>query len=441
MTKKKKIWLIAGAAVVFIVIIILAVSKDSKIVYSVQSEKVQKGEIVSLVTATGSVRARTTVKISADVSAKIVELPIKEGDMVKKGDVLVRLDPTRYQAAVSQVEASLAAARSSEKKAEAALIEAKQTFERGKSLYAAKLISEENHTQLQTSLDVAQANLESARFFTKQQEASVEEVKDALRKTTINTPIDGTVTGLNAEVGEIVMIGTMNNPGTVIMTVADLSTIEVEVDVDETDIARVKVGQDAKIQVDAFPDTSFKGRVTEVGNAAQISGSGLSSSDRVTNFTVKILLVDNVVGIKPGMTATADITTDKHQDIFYVPIQAVVMRPEKSDSLKKGTADAKAKAETSGGVVAAEIDTSRKAASKDDKKGAKEIEGVFKIVGGVAKFFPVKTGISDQQNIEIKDGVALDEEIIIGSYKILRTITEDAKVKVTKEVMKEEKKD
>jgi HlyD family secretion protein len=438
MTKKKKIWLIAGAAVVFVVIIILAVSKDSKVVYSVQSEKVQKGEIVSVVTATGSVRARTTVKISADVSAKIFELPVKEGDMVKKGDVLVRLDPTRYQASVSQVEAALAAARSAEKRAEAGLIEAKQQYQRGKSLHAAGLISDENHTQLQTSQDVSQANLESARFYTKQQDASLEEVKDALRKTTITSPIDGTVTGLNAEVGEIVMIGTMNNAGTVIMTVADLSTIEVEVDVDETDVARVKIGQDCKVQVDAFPDTSFKGQVTEVGNAAQYSGSGVSSADRVTNFTVKILLLDNVVGIKPGMTATADITTERRQDVFYLPIQAVVMRP---DTLKKDMAAENKDTLTSTGAIAAGVDTGRNVSQKGDKKGPKDIEGVFKIVNGSAKFFPVKTGIADQQNMEIKDGVALDDEIIIGSYKILRTITEGAKVKVTKEMVKEEKKD
>jgi HlyD family secretion protein len=430
MNKKKKLWLIIAGAVVVILIIVLAASKDSGMVYSVQSGKVEKGEIVSLVTATGSVQAKTTVKISADVAAKIIELPVKEGDQVKKGDVLIKLDQTRYQAAVSQYEAALAAARSAEKRSEASLLEAKQTYDRGRKLYAAQLISEENQTQLQTALDVAKANLESSQYYTKQQKASLEEIRDNLDKTVIKTPIDGTVTSLNAEIGEIVMVGTMNNAGTVIMTVADLSTIEVEVNVDETDVARVQIGQDTKIELDALPDTSFKGVVTEVGNAAQNVGTS-----GVTNFTVKILLLEKVEGIKPGMTATVDITTDKRKDVLYVPIQAVVMRPDKSDSLKKAAGGSG----SSGGAVAAAVD-STKSSKKDDKK-PKELEGIFKLAGDVVKFVPIKTGIADQQNIEITEGLADNEEIIIGSYKTLRTIEDGAKVKVSKEIIKEEKTD
>jgi HlyD family secretion protein len=223
------------------------------------------------------------------------------------------------------------------------------------------------------------------------------------------------------------MVGTMNNAGTVIMTVADLSTIEVEVNVDETDIARVKVGQDAKIELDALPDTSFKGTVTEVGNAAANAGSS-----GVTNFTVKILLLEKVEGIKPGMTATVDITTDRRKDVLYVPIQAVVMRPDKSDSLKKAGGGG-----SSGGAVAATVDSAM-TSKKDDKKKVKELEGIFKLTGGVVKFVPIKTGIADQQNIEIKEGLAENEEIVTGSYKILRTIEDGAKVQVSKEVKKEE---
>ncbi len=430
MSKKKKLWLIVAGAVVVIAIIVLAATRDSGLVYSVQSGKVGKGEIVSLVTATGSVQARTTVKISADVAAKIIALPVKEGDLVKKGDVLVELDQTRYQAAVSQAEASLAAAKSAEKRAEASLLEAKQLHERGNKLYAGKLISDENYTQLQTQLEVAKANLESAQFFTKQQKASLDEIRDSFSKTIITSPIDGTITSLNAEVGEIVMVGTMNNAGTVIMTVADLSTIEVEVNVDETDIARVRVGQDAKIELDALPDTSFKGVVTEVGNAAQNAGTS-----GVTNFTVKILLLDKVERIKPGMTSTVDITTDKRKDVLYVPIQAVVMRPDKSDSLKKAAGNSG----SSGGAVAATVDTT-KSSKKDDKK-PKELEGIFKLAGNVVKFVPIKTGIADQQNIEITEGLAENDEIVTGSYKTLRTIEDGAKVKVTKEIVKEEKTD
>ena len=419
-SKKRTILIVIGAAVLLAIIVIANLSSSTGNIQSVQAEKVKKGEIVSEVTATGNVQARTTVKVSADVSAKITDLPVEEGDLVKKGDVLVRLDPTRYQAAVGQAEASLASAKAAEKRAEASLLEAEQTHRRNKEMFEGKLISEETYIQIQTNWEVAKANLESAQYNTKQQKAVLEEVRDNFAKTTITSPIDGTVVSLNAEVGEIVMIGTMNNAGTVIMTVADLNTIEVEVEVDETDVARVKVGQESKLSVDAFPDTTFKGVVVEVGNAAQSSGA---STDQVTNFLVKILLTDVVPGIKPGMTATADITTAKQKDILYVPIQAVVMRPEKVDTLDKAPAK-----EPETGVIAAEV--AKDGMPATGKNEPKELEGVFKIVDGAAKFVAVKTGIADQQNIEIKEGLAFDEQIISGSYKILRTLEDGAKVKI-----------
>lgn len=432
MTKKKRtILIVVGAAVLLAIFVIANLSKSSGIVNMVQTDKVKKGSIVSEVTATGSVVARTTVKISADVSAKITELPIKDGDIVKKGDVLIRLDQTRYRAAVGQAEASLAAARAAEKRAEASLLEAEQAHRRNKEMFEGKLISEETYTQIETNYQVARANLESAQYFTKQQNAVLEEVKDNLDKTIITSPIDGTVVSLNAEVGEIVMIGTMNNAGTVILTVADLNTIEVEVEVDETDVARVQLDQEARISVDAFPDTTFKGKVVEVGNAARSSGS---TADRVTNFLVKILLTDDVPGIKPGMTATADITTAKVSDILHVPIQAVVMRPEKVDTLDKAP-----EKEPESGVIAAEV-TAGSGNVPDGKNEPKEIEGVFKIVDGTAKFVTVKTGISDQQNVEIKEGLALDDQIISGSYKVLRSLEDGGKVKIEPVAKEGEKK-
>jgi HlyD family secretion protein len=289
--------------------------------------------------------------------------------------------------------------------------------------------------QVKSDLDVAKANLESSKYFTKQQAALLDQEKDALSKCTITTPIDGTITALNAEIGEIVMTGTMNNPGTVIMNVSDLSTIEVQVDVDETDVARVKLGQSAKISIDAFQDTTFKGIVTEVGNSAKLAGT---STDRSTNFEVKILLQDTIPGIKPGMTATADIVTDRRKDVLYVPISAVVMRPDEKDTTKTGKANAK-EGESSGGVIAATIDSTT-GNKKDDKKEVKEFDGVFKVVSGQAVFVKVKTGISDQQHIQIVDGLTSDDEVITGSYKTLRTIKNKAKIKVVKDLPKEENK-
>ncbi len=428
--KKRNLFLILGGVALLVIFIVANLSRESGSVEMVQAEKVSKGELISEVTATGSIQASRTVQISADVSAKIVSLPVKEGDLVSKGDVLVRLDQTRYAAAVGQAEASLAAARASEKRAEASLLEAQQTYERSKELYAGQLISKEQYTQVQTNFEVAKANLESAQYYTKQQMAGLEEVRDALSKTTITSPIDGTVIALNAEVGEIVMIGTMNNAGTVIMTVADLSAIEVEVEVDETDVAKLQLGQKAKVKVDAFPDTTFRGEVIQVGNAAK--ASTYSSTDRVTNFAVKILITDDATQIKPGMTATADIEVARRTDVIFVPIQAVVMRPEKKD-----TATIQPAAPESG-AIAAEV--TPVASTTGKKEEAKELEGVFRIVDGVAKFVPVKTGVADQQNIEIVSGLAVDEEIVSGSYKILRTLEDGAKVKVESTVKESAKK-
>jgi HlyD family secretion protein len=240
--------------------------------------------------------------------------------------------------------------------------------------------------------------------------------------------MNGIVTSLNAEVGEIVMIGTMNNPGTVIMAVSDMSEIEAEVEVDETDIAEVKVGQEAEIEIDAYPDTVFKGKVTEIGHSARISGLG--TQDQVTNFLVKVVLLDEVPNIRPGMSASVDITTNSRLDALNVPIQAVVMREEEKDTLTT-------KEKKEGGAMASEDSVSKKA-NKKDKKEKKELEGVFVVKEGRAKFVKIKTGIADQQNIEIISGINEEDMVITGSYKILRTLKDGDKVKVTEKKEKEE---
>lgn len=431
MTKKKKVWIIIGAVVLILIFVIANLGKSGGATFAVTTDQVERDEIISLVTATGTVQARTTVQISADVSAKIVGLPVEEGDQVQPGDLLLQLDETRYLAAVRQTEAQLAAARADEKRAEASMIEARQTFERGKKLYERNLISEEQYVQLQTAYEVAQAGYQSSQYNVSQMQAYLVQRQDDLSKTTITSPIKGTVIELNAEIGEIVMIGTMNNPGTVIMTVADLDTIEVEVEVDETDISRVKLGQDAEIEVDAFPDTTFNGKVTEVGNAAQISG--YSTSDRVTNFLVTVLLTDNVPEIKPGMTATADITVDRREDAICVPIQAVVYREKEKERDKQKT---EAEPETSG-AIAAETPSD----SSDDEEEPEELEGVFRVAGDSVEFVAVETGIADQQKIEIKSGLEEGEEIVTGSYTILRTIKAGAKITIQESYKDKKSKD
>ena len=407
MRKKKKILIILGVVLVVAIIVVVNVFKSGEKTYQVQAEKVEKSDITAVVTANGRIVPRTDVKISAYVPAKIIQLPVEEGDVVEEGQLLVQLDDTEYRAAVNQAKAQLASAKAS-------LEQARLVFKRQKELFEKKLSSEEQYDMAKTELDLAKARYQQAV-------AGLDQAEYNLSKTTMTSPIDGVVTSLNAEVGEIVMIGTMNNPGTVIMTISDMSEIETEVEVDETDIAGVKIGQEAEIEIDAYPDTTFRGKVTEIGHTARISGLG--SQDQVTNFLVKVMLLDEVPNIRPGMSASVDITTNYRADALNVPIQAVVMREEKVDTLM-------AKKEKEEGALAS-VDSLSKKGNKKDKKKKKEIEGVFVVEEGRAKFVEVKTGIADQQNIEIVSGINEDDLVVIGSYKILRTLKDKDKVKVT----------
>jgi HlyD family secretion protein len=421
MKKKKKILIILGVVVVIAIVIVANVLKSGEKTYSVQAEKVEKSDITSLVTANGKIVPKTDVQISAYVPAKIVKLPVEEGDEVQSGQLLVQLDITQYRAAVNQYKAQMASAKAS-------LEQAQISYRRQKELFEKKLSSQEQFDMAKTELDLAQARYDQAV-------AALEEARYNLNKTTITAPMSGVVTSLNAEVGEIVMIGTMNNPGTVIMTISDMSEIEAEVEVDETDIAEVKLGQEAKIEIDAYPDTSFRGKVAEIGHTARISGLG--TQDQVTNFLVKVTLLDEVPSIRPGMSASVDITTNHREDALNVPIQAVVMREEKGDTLA-------GKEEEMEGALASTDSVSEKAKEKkesDKIKGEeekkKEVEGVFIVENERAKFMKVTTGIADQQNIEIVSGLDDEDMIVTGTYKILRTLKDGDKVKVTEKKVEE----
>jgi HlyD family secretion protein len=410
MKKRNKIIMILAVVVVIVVFVVVNLLKSGGKSFKVEVEKVKKGDVTAIVTASGKIQAKRNVKISAYVVSKIIDLPVKDGDLVKKGQLLVQLDPTRYKAEVEQAEAQM-------RMAGASLEQAKLVHDRQKQLFEKSLTSQEQFDNARTDYHSTQAQYDQSK-------AALAQAQDDLSKTTITAPMDGVITELNAEVGEIVMIGTMNNPGTVIMTISDLSEIEAEVEVDETDVANLKSGQEAKISIDAFPDTNFKGKVTEIGNTGQISGYG--TQEQVTNFLVKALLLDEVKGIKPGMSASVDITTDSRKGVLNVPIASVVLRAEKEDTLK-----------TKKGEKPSSDPDSLKAT--DEKKKKKEKEGVFIVEKDQAKFEPVKTGISDQQNVEIVSGIKENDQIITGSYKILRNLKDGDKVKIVKKGQLEKK--
>ncbi len=402
MKKRNKIFLIIGAAVVLVAFVILAVVQNQEKLIPVTVEEVEQGKIISLVTANGTVEAETKVNISADVMGRITNLPIVEGEYVKKGDLLLQLETTQARADLAQMDALLASARVS-------LEEAEINFNRQKKLFDRNLISEAEYDLARTQLDRANANIQQA-------EANRDRAADQLDKCTIKAPMAGTITTLNSEEGENVIIGTMNNLGTVIMVISDLSKIVVKVDVDETDIARLKLDQKVEIFLDAFPDTSFAGTVTEIGNAAKLTGT---SSELVTNFEVTVLITEDIPNIKPGMNATVDITTDVRDNVIKIPIQAVVMRDaDHAKENEKGNNSSEAVASENGDMK-----------NKDDDEEEEEIEGVFIVEDKEVKFVPVTTGIADQQNIEITNGLEIGAKVVTGSYKTLRSLKHGDKVK------------
>jgi HlyD family secretion protein len=412
--KKKKLFIGLAVGLFVVVIIVLNLVRSSEKALKVQAEEVKRGEITSTVSAVGKVQPEMEVDISANVSGKIVRLGVKEGDGVEEGQFLVRLDRNRYQALVDQAQAQLTSA-------EARLVEAEAEYRRVKELYEANLTSEADLEAAKARRDVDKANHSA-------QKAYLEKAQDDLSKTTILAPMGGTVSQLNSEVGEVVL-GTEQFSGTVVMTIADLSRMEVETDVDETDIVDVHLGQPAKIEVDALPDTVLEGRVTEIANTAFTLGRG--TQEEVTNFKVKVAIIDDIASLRPGMSATVDIETATHEDVLYVPIQCVVMRSPKAE---EGEEADKEKAKETSEESATPAEEPSPSESEEQKEREKEkdelIEVVFVVQDQTAKMVPVKTGITSETDTEIISGLEGGEMVVTGSYRALRDLRDDQKVEV-----------
>ena len=404
--KNKRLWI--GAAVVIVIAALVTgniVRGSQKL--GVQVAKVKKGQIVSTVSAPGNVKAETEVKLSAYVMGKVTRLPVKEGDRVRKGQVLVQIDPANYGAQVKQAKASLDLAQAS-------LAQSELIFKRNQELRAKGLLSQEAFEQVNTQYQLDQARLTQA-------EASLEQAQDQYAKTTITSPIGGIVVSLNVELGEVVVTGTMNNAGSVIMTVADMSQMEVESKVDESDVRDIQLGQPAEVTVDAMPNRTFKGEVSEVGNAAVASASSGSSSASV-NYTVRVRIVDKSDQLKSGMSANVEITTANKKDILVIPIQSVVMR--KIEAERKG-ADKKGKRDFKGAMA----DDGPGDAKRNKEK---EQEAVYILSGGRAVLTPVQTAVSDQDNIEVVSGLSEGQQVIKGPFRVLRNLKHNDKVKIDK---------
>jgi HlyD family secretion protein len=443
---KKVIIGVIVALVVVIFVVANLVGRREKTV-EVEVEKVSKRNLEAVVTASGQIQPKKSVDVSANTIGQIVELAVAEGDSVKKGQLLVRIDPRGPESSRAQ-----ASAKANLEQRKASLEEAEADLERIKRLHERGLASDQQLLNAQTAFNVANANVMAARGDAARQEAALASAEYELSKVTIRAEIPGVVTRLNVEEGENVIMGTMNNAGTVLMTISDLSHMEADVLVDETDVVNVAEGQHASITIDAFPDTSFKGEVTEVGHSAIVS-SGAFGREESADFEVKVALLDPVPHARPGLSTSADIVTAKRDSVPSVPIQSLTIRPvgetasgsRKRSSGVSSASDGEGGEGGEGGEEAETEGSSEEAGAAGEEKAAegksagKELEGVFVVEDGRAVFKPCRVGIAGEKHFEVLSGVAVGDRVVSGPFKVIRRLKDGAKVKVTKTVSEEEK--
>ena len=430
MKKKSNKLLPYGIALVVILIIVLVAGKKAgwfgkDFQINVSTKVVESRTITELITANGKVQPETEIKISPDVSGEIIEMNIKEGDEIKKGQLLLSIKPDIYIQSYNRSQASLSSAEARLAQAEARQIENEMAYKRSKTLFDQKAIAVSDFETAQASYKVAQAEVKASEFAVKSAEASVAEAKEELVKTKIYAPMDGTVSRLNVEKGERV-VGTNMYAGTEMLVIANLHLMEVKVDVNENDIVRVNLKDTALVEVDAYLGRKFKGIVTEIANSATTTGG---STDQVTNFNVKILLleesykdlVDSIGGkrypFRPGMSATVDIQTETRKNVISVPIQAVTTRSLKNNVKPEEKKDAVEKPESENEAVT----TQNKKTPEDEK-----VEVVFVYKDGKVKKQPVKTGIQDSENIEILEGIKAGDEIVVAPFNAINKLLNDS---------------
>jgi len=455
----KKIAIGAGAVVLLSAIVGFTVYQSHKNVVTVQTGKTQRMDLVALVSASGEIKPQTYVNIGANAFGKITKLYVREGDRVKRGQMLAQLENVQPAADMDATQASLEAARTDAVAAAAALNTSMADLNRAKSdaersdldwsraqgLYKDALISKSDYdmqkaahqtavaglAQAEARVAQAKAQKESADRHIGQAGANLTHAADVLKKTTYEAPFDGVITNLPVREGETVVIGIQNSPGSTLMTLADMSVITAEVKVDETDIVNVQMGQPAQVTIDAIPKKFFKAVVTEIGDNAIVRSTGVSTSQQIStsqeakDFKVVVTLQDPPEDLRPGLSATAKITTATRGNALTIPIQALTVRRQ-ADLVPK---------DEKGAVQAAAPQAD---AAKDKEKDKLEIQGVFILRNHKAEFVPVDTGIAGTTDIEVIKGLKEGDEIVTGSYKVLRTLRPGSSVKVDNAAPKKE---
>ena len=415
MSKRTK-WGVGGGIVLVIVLIGgLSAAKGRNKATEVRMENVERRDLVASVTASGQVQPHTKVDLASDITGRIVRLAVKEGDQVTKGQFLLEIDPSQYRAAAERAAAAVAASRSASATARPTLLQARRNYNRLLELKKANptLVSDEQVEQLKTQVDVAAAQLESANNNIAQSEASLRDAQSLLAKTTIFAPMSGRVTRLNVQEGETAIMGTLNKDAATLLTISDMSLLETKVKVDETDVSRISIGDSTVVQIDAFPDTTFTGRVSEISNSSikGVSSATGNPADQAIDYEVTIQLLNAPPTTRPDFSATAKIITDTRKNVLSIPIIALTVR---EDSLAK---------RDSGAVTLAKT-------TSDKQVGKRDVEGVF-VIGKDNKvtFKPVKVGIAGEKYFEVVDGLKEGDRIVGGTYQAIRELKDGSRVK------------
>ncbi len=438
MSRKKKIFIGVGIVVVLgaVAFANFKFKKSDGIV--VNTEAIQTRRLEAIVNASGKIQPKRSVNISADTSGRVTELAVNEGDRVAKGQFLLQIDPRNLRTRVQSGEASYAASRSqleqlrlAMESSKVALQQAEDAARRQRELAKQGLTTREALDRAEAELRTRQADmktqeqqLQTQRLNMQREQATLDNAKFDFQKVRIESPIDGIVTRRNIEAGETAIIGTMNNPGTVLLTIADMSVIEAEVDVDETDIPSVELGQKAKITIDAMPGKSFTARVTEIGNSPIQASGGGAAATQATNFKVVLTVDGEIPNVRPGFTCTAEITTAVREKVVAVPIQATTVREvvvdDKGNIVREPQGNPDKRKPAPGAVQAAELKPGQE---------RKELEGVFVVRDAKAEFVPVKTGIAGDKYFEVLSGLKEGDKVIVGPFASVRELKDGAAVK------------
>lgn len=426
MSKRNKMLLGSGIVVLVVALIVVSASAKGEKGQEVRFETVGRRDLVAAVTASGKIQPKKKVDVSADITGRITRIAVREGDLVQKGQFLLQIDPTIYeanlqraQAAMSQAEAGAVQARATRDQSARALQRTKELREQNPNL-----ISQEQLEQAQTASDIADANLTASQHLVEQSRAGLQEARDQLAKTHLVAPMTGRVTRLAVEEGEVAVPGTFSRETGLLLTISDLSVIQTKVQVDETDVVRLHMGDSVEVTIDAFPDTTFVGRVTKISNSAILTAAsqvGGAQSDRAVDYEVEITLSNPPTEVRPDLSATARIITDTRKQALAIPIIALTVRENTPVSTEQKPA-------RSAEQPASGADTTRRSGANK-----KEAEGVFLVHNGVATFHPVKVGIAGEEHFEVMEGVHQGDTIVAGPYQAIRDLKEGARVRPSRE--------